>query len=351
MHSNHSFALVAGAKGIVGAGIAERLVADGWRVLCASRSGGHVPQAEGVALDLLDPQACRDALATYAGITHVFYAAYQQAPSRAQEVAPNLTMLRNLVEAAGRTASGLKKVVLVTGAKFYGIQWGKTTTPCRETDPRQLPPNFYYDQEDFLQEAQRGQEWSWVNLIPPFVSGFAVGNPMNLVLGVGLYASVCKELGLPLRFPGSQGAYEALHQIADARQIGAAASWAATSDAAANERFNVANGDAARWCNTWPVIAAGLGMAAGEPKTLPLADVMPDQQAVWDRIARRHGLRHIDIATIVNWGWVDYMLRMSHDVLLETGKIRRAGFHDCIETDVVFVERLRELQEHRVIPS
>ncbi|VTU34829.1 Putative NADH-flavin reductase [Variovorax sp. PBS-H4] len=349
--SKQPVALVAGASGIVGTGIAQRLVADGWRVLCASRSGGGcVPGTEGIAVDLMDPQACRQALLPYEDISHVFYAAYQQAQSRAAEVAPNLGMLRNVVEAASAAAPGLRKIVLVTGAKFYGIQWGAVSTPCRESDARQLPPNFYYDQQDFLCQAQRGQAWSWVNLIPPFVSGFAVGNPMNLVLGIGIYAAVCKELGLPLRFPGSTGAYDALHQIADAQQIGAAASWAASAEAAANQAFNVANGDAARWRNTWPVIAASLGMEAAQPKTMPLADVMPDQQAVWNRVAQRQGLRGIDIAKIVDWAWVDYMLRMSHDVVLETGKIRRAGFHACIETDRVFVQRLRELQEHKVIP-
>lgn len=344
-------ALVAGASGIVGTGIAKRLVADGWRVLCASRSGASVEGAEGIAVDLSDPRACSAALEPHADITHVFHAAYIQASSRAAEVAPNLAMLRHLVEAASARAPALEKVVLVTGAKFYGIQWGQTRTPCRESDARQLPPNFYYDQEDFLRTAQPGQAWSWVNLIPPFVTGYAVGNPMNLVLGVGLYAAVCKELSLPLRFPGSREAYEALHQIADAQQIGAAASWAAGSASANNQAFNVANGDAARWRNTWPVLAGHLGMAWDEPKTLPLADVMPEQQGVWSRIAARHGLREIDIARIVDWRWVDYMLRMSHDVLIETGKIRRAGFHDCIETDRVFVQRLQELQERRVIPA
>lgn len=354
MQSRTPVALVAGASGIVGTGIARRLVADGWRVLCASRSGGgDVAGAEGIAVDLMDPAACRQALAPHGGsdgITHVFYAAYQQAASRAAEVAPNLAMLRHLVEAAGAVAPAFQRVVLVTGAKFYGIQWGQTKTPCRETDARQLPPNFYYDQEDFLREAQHGQAWTWTNLIPPFVSGFAIGNPMNLVLGIGIYAAVCKELGLPLRFPGSAGAYESLHQIADARLIGGAAAWAATAEGAANQAFNITNGDPARWCHTWPAIADGLGMARGEPKTMPLADVMPDQQPVWDRIVRRHGLRPIELTKIVNWSWVDYMLRMSHDVLLETGKIRRAGFHECIETDAVFVERLRELQEHKVLP-
>src|SRR5690606_6505392 len=120
-------ALVAGASGIVGTGLAERLVAAGWRVLCASRSGGgSVPGTEGLAVDLMRPAECERVLAQHPGITHVFYAAYQQAANRAAEVAPNLAMLRNLVQAAEARCAGLRKVVLVTGAKFYGIQWGAT---------------------------------------------------------------------------------------------------------------------------------------------------------------------------------------------------------------------------------
>lgn len=347
-------ALVAGASGIVGTGIARRLVEDGWRVVCASRSGGgDLPGTIGLKVDLADAADCRRALAAHADVTHLFFAAYVPAASRAAEVAPNLAMLCNLVDAASEAASDLAKVVLVTGAKFYGIQWGATRTPCRESDPRQLPPNFYYDQEDLLrasQARQGGQRWHWCNLIPPFVSGHAVGNPMNLVLGVGLYASVSKALGLPLRFPGSARAYESLHQIADARQIGAAAAWAAGSEAADDQAFNVTNGDPVRWSRTWPQIAAHFGLEVDAPKTLPLADVMPLQGELWRRIAQEAGLRALAIESIVNWDWVDYMLRMEHDVVLETGKIRRAGFHDCLDTGDVFVERLRELQEKKVLP-
>jgi nucleoside-diphosphate-sugar epimerase len=344
-------ALVAGASGIVGTGVAQQLQRSGWHVLCASRSGGGgLPGTKGIALDLMDATTCSKALSREPGVTHLFYAAYQQAASRAAEVEPNLAMLRNVVEAAQSQCPGLQKVVLVTGAKFYGIQWGSTRTPCRETDPRQLGPNFYYDQEDFLRSAQQGRRWSWCNLIPPFVSGYAVGNPMNLVLGVGLYAAVSRELGLPLRFPGSARAYESLHQIADARQIGDAAAWAAVSDQARNEAFNVTNGDPARWTRTWPQIARHFGMEAAELKTMPLADVMAEQASVWRRLAQRAGLVAIDLKSVVNWGWIDYMLRMEHDVILETGKIRRAGFHACIETDSVFLERLRELQANKVLP-
>ena len=36
------------------------------------------------------------------------------------------------------------------GSKWYGNHLGPYLTPARETDPRHMPPNFYYDQQDFL---------------------------------------------------------------------------------------------------------------------------------------------------------------------------------------------------------
>jgi hypothetical protein len=137
-------------------------------VFCASRSGGgDIAGTRGIAVDLLDAADCERAFASLGEVTHVFHAAYLQAPDRAAEVEPNLAMLRNAVQGVAAASSALRKVVLVTGAKFYGIQWSASRTPCRESDARQLPPNFYYDQEDWLREAGRGQRWRWVNLIPP----------------------------------------------------------------------------------------------------------------------------------------------------------------------------------------
>ena len=343
-------ALVAGATGIIGSAIAERLVAQGWQVVCASRSGRAVAGAQPLAVDLQDADATTRALAGLAPFSHLFFAAYLQAPSRAQEVAPNLALLANTVNALLPMSPDLQKVILVTGAKFYGIHWSASRSPMRESDPRQMPPNFYYDQEDFLRQAQRAKRWHWCNLIPPFISGYAVGNPMNVVLAIGVYAALCKELGLPLRFPGSVAAYNGLHHLADTSQLAAAAEWAAGSEAADNQTFNIANGDPSRWCNRWPRLAAYFGMPLAEPKHLPLAEIMPAQEALWQTIIIKHGLQRTRLAGLVNWTWADYMLRMENDVILELGRARRAGFHDCLDTEPVFLARLDQLRANRVIP-
>ena len=77
-------------------------------------------------------------------------------------------------------------------------------------------------------------------------------------------------------------------------------------------------------------------MECAELKTMPLADVMPEQAALWRRLTDRTGLSGIELRSVVNWGWLDYILRREHDVVLETGK--------------VFVERLRALQQHKLLP-
>jgi hypothetical protein len=55
-------------------------------VVGLSRRGGPVRH---VAADLLDPQRTRDALTGLPGITHHFYAAYQDRPTRAASSGPN----------------------------------------------------------------------------------------------------------------------------------------------------------------------------------------------------------------------------------------------------------------------
>ena len=41
-------------------------------------------------------------------------------------------------------------------------------SPAKEEDPRLVPfeQNFYYPQEDFLAEMQKGQKWTW-NVVRP----------------------------------------------------------------------------------------------------------------------------------------------------------------------------------------
>jgi nucleoside-diphosphate-sugar epimerase len=102
-----------------------------------------------------------------------------------------------------------------------------------------MPPEFNVDQQDFLTERSDGQPWTWSALRPSVVCGLATGVPMNLTMAIAIYASMSKELGLPLRFPGRPGAYDTLLEMTDAGLLAKATVWAATTPAAANQAFNI----------------------------------------------------------------------------------------------------------------
>jgi nucleoside-diphosphate-sugar epimerase len=158
-------AVVVGALGVIGRYIVEKLVeAPDWRVAGLSRrKTTDGPRYRHIAVDLLDPEDTTRKLAELTDVTHVFYAAFQATPGSAADFAsntgPNREMLVNSVTAINRAAPHLKRVVLVTGTKYYGVHLGPLKTPMREPDPRHMPPNYYFDQIDWLTVYQRGKEW------------------------------------------------------------------------------------------------------------------------------------------------------------------------------------------------
>jgi hypothetical protein len=213
--------LVAGGFGVAGRGILNAVArtAD-FKAVALSRCAEAPGTARHIAVDLTDRADAEAKLGGLNGITHIFFAAYLERPSPAEEVAPNFAMLENVVEIIERVAPGLEHVSLMQGTKAYGTHLGFYRTPARESDPRHMPPNFYYDQEDFLRERSLGRSWSWSARRPRTICGLAVNTPMNLISVIAVYATISKELGLPLRLPGTPAAHGALQQMVDADLLG-----------------------------------------------------------------------------------------------------------------------------------
>lgn len=345
-------ALVVGGLGVAGFGIVEELKRrPAWTVTALSRRAPADPgRARYVSVDLLDRDDTEAKLAVLTDVTHVFYAAYQERPTFAGEVAPNLAMLKNVVEVVGRVSPGLEHVNLMQGTKAYGTHLGPYKTPARETDPRHMPPNFYYDQEDFLTEASRAARWSWSALRPRTIYGYALNSPMNMTSVLAVYAAISKELGLPLRFPGTPGGYAAIQQAIDTELLARAAIWAATEPRCAAEIFNVTNGGLFRWQHLWPRIAEIFGMECGPVQTIRLAEVMADKGPLWARMVAKHGLKPYRYEELVAWKFGDFQWHADYDSLVETTKIRKFGFHEIVDDEEMFERQIGHLQATRVIP-
>jgi nucleoside-diphosphate-sugar epimerase len=352
--------LIAGALGVVGRANLDYLgVHTDWDIVALSRRAPDFEsRAQFVSADLMDPASLKAALRNHRDITQIVFAALHEQPSlvagwtEADHIRFNLAMLKNLLDAVEETSPDLKHFALMHGGKAYGVHLGPPPlVPSRESDPRTMPPNFYYDQEDFLRERQRGKAWHWTVFRPPAVVGFAVGSPMNTILTVGLYAAISRELGLALRFPGALGH---LKDACDARILAKAVHWAADSANARNKIFNVSNGDAFLWEQVFPAIAGVFGMECAAPHPMSLGRVMADKAAVWDAIVKKHGLKPYRLKDLVpSWEYADFTFRYRqtpYESIQSTIRIRQAGFHDCIDTETMFVEQLQALQQARILP-
>ncbi len=345
-------AIVVGATGIIGQAITAALVKEGkWKVVAISRSGNQVPGAhQTLAVDLLDKEQTRQKLATLSNVTHVFYTAYLPYPTFAEEVEPNRAMLVNIIEGIEACGSSLQHVILITGAKYYGVHLGQLTMPANEDLPPSLGPNFNYAQVMYLR-SRTDAKWKWTNLISPHLTGFAINNPMNLVLGIGTYASVVRELGMPLYFPGSRKAFEAMTQIVDAEQIGEASVWATATEGAKGQLFNIANGDPTRWSLLWPEIAEYFGVELGGPRTFPLGEAMIEQADLWRRLSQKQNLKHMNLVKEITWKFHEFVFAIEFDIVLALGKIRRSGFTRHPDTMSEFKKRFDEYVKEGILPK
>lgn len=346
-------ALVVGANGVIGRNLIDYLEQlPDWDIIGLSRRGGDSGgRTRYVAVDLLDESDTRVKLSPLTDVTHIFYAAYQDRPTWAELVAPNVAMLVNVVNAIEPIAPSLQHISLMQGYKVYGAHLGPFKTPAKETDAYHMPPEFNVDQQQFLERRQQGSRWTWSALRPSVVSGFGLGNPMNLAMVIAIYASISKELGLPLRFPGKPGAYNSLLEMTDAGLLARATVWAATDERCANQAFNITNGDLFRWNELWPKIATSFGLETAPPLQMSLSTVMADKEELWKGMVEKHGLANNSYKDVSSWQFGDFVFGWDYDFFADGTKARRFGFHEFIDTEAMFLSIFDDLRRRNVIPA
>ncbi|WP_184055978.1 SDR family oxidoreductase [Sphingomonas aerophila] len=349
-------ALVVGASGIVGSATAALLAGQGWTVHGLARrpvdQAGVVP----VAADLQDPDCTAQALA---GINPdaVFITTWLRQDSEAENIRVNSAMVRNLLDGLP-APTGPRHVALVTGLKHYlgpFEAYGKGAlpqTPFREEQGRLDVENFYYAQEDEVFAAAERDGFTWSVHRPHTVIGKAVGNVMNMGTTLAVYATICRETGRPFTFPGSPAQWEGLTDMTDAGQLAEHLLWAATTPAAANQAFNVVNGDVFRWSWMWPRLAGWFGIEAAtfDGVVRPLEQQMAGHAYIWREIAGREGLAEPDLSRLASAWHTDADLGRPIEVVTDMSKSRRMGFTGYRATDDAFFDLFERLRSDRLIP-
>ncbi|WP_420384358.1 SDR family oxidoreductase [Novosphingobium sp.] len=349
-------ALIAGASGIVGSAAAAVLLDAGWTVHGLARRPIELHGVQPVAADLQDAQATAAALAGV-DADAVFITTWLRQSSEAENIRVNAAMVRNLLNGLP-PRSGPRHVALVTGLKHYlgpFEAYGKGVlpqTPFREDQPRLDVENFYYAQEDALFAAAGRDGFTWSVHRPHTIIGKAVGNAMNMGTTLAVYATLCRETGRPFVFPGSGAQWNGLTDMTDARLLARHMLWAATTPAAADEAFNVVNGDIFRWSWMWSRIAQWFGLEATpvDGTVRPLETQMAGDAVVWRKIAEREGLAEHDLDRLASPWHTDADLGRPIEVVTDMSKRRRLGFTGYQPTDDAFMTLFGQLRADRLIP-
>ncbi|WP_162052233.1 SDR family oxidoreductase [Pontibacter pamirensis] len=351
-------ALVVGASGITGSNLAQELISQGWTTYGLARNPKQdVANLQPVAADLLQPERLQAALATV-NPTHVFITSWMRTETEAENIRVNAAMVRNLLSALSPKKT-VEHVALVTGLKHYlgpfeayAKDGFLPQTPLREEQPRLDIENFYYAQEDEVYAAAARDGFTWSIHRPHTVIGKAVGNMMNLGTTLAVYATICKEAGRPFRWPGSDAQWNGLSDVTDARVLAKHLVWAATTEAARNEAFNVVNGDYFRWKWLWKRIANWFGIEhLGFDGTIhPLEAETANDAPIWREIAERNGLAEPDLNKLASPWHTDLDLGRPIEVMTDMSKSRKLGFPVYQSTEDSFFELFEQLQEDRLIP-
>ena len=351
--------LVAGATGLVGyAALKHFARAADCDVIAVSRRRPPGLDVRHLALDLMDAAACQDTASALRDVTHLVYAALFELPGLVEgwrndrQIDTNGRMLRNLLDPLLAAAPGLRHVTLLQGTKAYGVHVRPLAVPAREgRSEMREQPNFYWVQQDYLRAVQAGRDWCFTILRPVLIVGEAIGGAMNLIPALGAHAAVMRERGPILPYPGGA---ERVSQAVDADLLARAIAWAGETAAAANETFNVTNGDVFTWPNIWPAIVDSVGMRPGPDEPFLLQSL---GRGDWDRVRQRFGLESPALSDFVGLSleYADYQMRYGHTesgapAIVSTVKIAQAGFHEVMDTELMFRKWFKVFQDKRLLP-
>jgi hypothetical protein len=116
-------------------------------------------------------------------------------------------------------------MALVMGLKHYlgpFDVYGKEEvpfTPFDEEQRHQPVDNFYYAQEDEVFAAAEKYHSSWSVHRPHTIIGYAAGNAMNMGRTLAVYATLYKQTGQPIVFPGSSAKWQKIATQFSLKQV------------------------------------------------------------------------------------------------------------------------------------
>jgi hypothetical protein len=128
--------------------------------------------------------------------------------------------------------------------------------------------------------------------------------------------------------------------------------WAATSPKAANQDFNMTNGDFIRWRFVWPKIAEWFDMPVGDVMNIDVVSFMSDKEPVWAKIVEKHRLKPYKMSDLTVWDVAaTNMFNAEWDQMSAMTKAHLAGWIHVVDTYKMIPRQLERLARERIIPT
>ncbi|KAF9878589.1 sirq protein [Colletotrichum karsti] len=298
-------------------------------------------------------------------VSHVFFTAYIQTNDFESLKVKNTNLLEVAVRAIEQVSPSFKTIILQTGGKGYGLEFPKEVgikAPLRENMPRIPEPwagkIFYYTQYDMLKRLSEGKQWTFSEIRPDGIVGFApTVNPMNMGQGIGLYLSVyraVKGAGATVPFPGHEHGYHSTHSdtfqdILSKMEIHAALNTDKCGDGGV---FNIADGKTVSWSQVWPGLCSHFGLVGTGPvaNSTKMEDFVKGHRDAWSALAKEHGLNE-KLIDQQGWGHTHFMLvDFDFDRQYDLSRSRKVGFSEEIDTVQGYIESWERMRAAKQLP-
>lgn len=279
----------------------------------------------------------KDRVLDVASVTHVYYFAYKQEDKWEVEVHANTAMLERVIGALELLAPGLQFIAFPSGTRGYGIYLpgGLHKAPLVESmDPLPEPHRsqiFYFALQDLLRKASAGKRWTWAEVRPDAIVGFAPnGSTFNLTAHWATYLSTYATVegpGAAVSYPGTEACYDAQSTDASSAMIARAAIWASLHpDRTGGQTYNIADSAKPMTMRArWPALAAYFGLIGADPDpkgTMPGAYVKKHAEKLkgQDAAAKAENWKGEFLDSVGEY--------LSFDRQLSLDKLRAAGFDE-----------------------
>jgi hypothetical protein len=92
-------------------------------------------------------------------------------------------------------------------------------------------------------------------------------------------------------------------------------------------------------------------MAVGEVQTISLSKMMSDKSHLWDNIiVPKYNLQPYKFTEVVAWPFGDFVFGCDYDIMSSTVKSHQHGFTDCLDSEDMLIDLLRQFRRDRIVP-